>query len=138
MPGPTVRAPIAAASRDANSPATPASTMKRLAAMHDPPPLRILATIAPSTAPSRPASANTTKGALPPSPIEQLTTHPAASAGPILRAAMAAGKFHGVISTETPTGWRMVRMRLSPLGAVCTWPLPRTASPENHRKNSAA
>ena len=30
--------------------------------------------------------------------------HPAASAGPILRVAMAAGKFHGVMSTETPTG----------------------------------
>ncbi len=32
------------------------------------------------------------------------TVQPAASAGPILRVAMAAGKFHGVISTLTPTG----------------------------------
>ena len=30
---------------------------------------------------------------------------PAASAGPILRVAIAAGKFHGVTSTQTPTGW---------------------------------
>jgi len=32
------------------------------------------------------------------------TVHPAASAGAILRAAMAAGKFHGVTRAETPTG----------------------------------
>ena len=33
------------------------------------------------------------------------TEHPAARAGPILRVAIAAGKFHGVISSATPTGW---------------------------------
>ncbi len=33
------------------------------------------------------------------------TGQPAASAGPILRVAIAAGKFHGVMSTETPIGW---------------------------------
>ena len=32
------------------------------------------------------------------------TVQPAASAGPILRVAIAAGKFHGVTSTQTPTG----------------------------------
>ena len=32
------------------------------------------------------------------------TVQPAASAGPILRVAIAAGKFHGVTSTATPAG----------------------------------
>ena len=32
------------------------------------------------------------------------TEHPAASAGAILRVAIAAGKFHGVIRYEGPTG----------------------------------
>ena len=32
------------------------------------------------------------------------TEQPAASAGPIFRVAIAAGKFHGVTSTHTPTG----------------------------------
>ena len=35
------------------------------------------------------------------------TVQPAASAGPILRVAIAAGKFHGVIRKLTPTGWRV-------------------------------
>jgi hypothetical protein len=149
-----------------------------LAATHTAPPLRILAIMAPSTAASTSASANTTNGALPPSSMEQLTTRgaacassreptrvepvkdslrtgcaasiastagpggcgtttfttpagtparssrsasasavsgvspagfsttvqPAASAGPILRVAMAAGKFQGVMRTLTPMG----------------------------------
>ena len=33
-----------------------------------------------------------------------ITGQPAASAGPILRVAMAAGKFHGVTSTAMPAG----------------------------------
>ena len=45
------------------------------------------------------------------------TVHPAASAGAILRVAIAAGKFHGVTSTLTPTGWCVTRSRLAPLGA---------------------
>ena len=143
------------------------------------PPLRILATMAPSSAASTSASARTTNGALPPSSIAHLRTlpaavrsssrptsvepvndsmrvrgwvsmasttgpgsevvttlstpggrpassssaataravsgvsaaglrtavQPAASAGAILRVAMAAGKFHGVTRTLTPTGW---------------------------------
>ena len=46
------------------------------------------------------------------------TAQPAASAGAILRVAIAAGKFHGVISSATPTGLRKVRIRLAPDGAV--------------------
>ncbi len=66
------------------------------------------------------------------------TVQPAASAGPILRVAIAAGKFHGVISTLTPTGWRTTRIRLAPDGAVSTEPSSRTASSAYQRKNSAA
>ena len=33
-----------------------------------------------------------------------ITVQPAATAGPIFRVAIAAGKFHGVIKSETPTG----------------------------------
>ena len=35
----------------------------------------------------------------------RITVQPAASAGAILRVAMAAGKFHGVIRTQMPMGW---------------------------------
>jgi hypothetical protein len=66
------------------------------------------------------------------------TVQPAASAGPILRVAIAAGKFHGVMSTATPIGCRSTRIRLVPDGAVCTVPSARTASSEYQRKNSAA
>ena len=66
------------------------------------------------------------------------TVQPAASAGPILRVAMAAGKFHGVTSTETPTGWRMTRILLAPDGACISTPSIRTASSAYQRKNSAA
>ena len=66
------------------------------------------------------------------------TVQPAASAGPILRVAIAAGKFHGVTSTQTPTGWCCTRIRLVPDGAVVIMPSIRTASSANQRKNSAA
>ena len=66
------------------------------------------------------------------------TVQPAASAGPILRVAIAAGKFHGVMRTLTPTGCRWTRMRLAPEGAVITEPSIRTASSAYQRKNSAA
>ena len=66
------------------------------------------------------------------------TVQPAASAGPILRVAIAAGKFHGVTSTQTPTGWRETMMRLRPDGAVASAPRCRTASSAYQRKNSAA
>ncbi|GAB3873916.1 hypothetical protein GCM10029964_015010 [Kibdelosporangium lantanae] len=66
------------------------------------------------------------------------TGQPAANAGPILRVAIAAGKFHGVNSNATPTGLRNVRIRLAPLGAVRSSPSIRTASSANQRRNSAA
>src|ERR1019366_140981 len=66
------------------------------------------------------------------------TVQPAASAGPILRVAIAAGKFHGVTSTETPTGCRMTRILFAPDGACISTPSIRTASSAYQRKNSAA
>ena len=65
------------------------------------------------------------------------TVQPAASAGPILRVAIAAGKFHGVTSTETPTGCRMTRILFAPEGACISTPSIRTASSAYQRKNSA-
>ncbi len=65
------------------------------------------------------------------------TVQPAASAGPILRVAMAAGKFHGVTSTATPAGRCWTRMRAPEAGACDTWPTLRTASSAFQRKNSA-
>ena len=41
------------------------------------------------------------------------TVQPAARAGPIFRASMALGKFHGVMQATTPTGCLMQTMRLS-------------------------
>ena len=64
--------------------------------------------------------------------------HPAASAGPILRVAIAAGKFHGVTRTLTPTGWCCTMIRFAPDGAVDSVPSIRTASSAYQRKNSAA
>ena len=46
------------------------------------------------------------------------TVQPAASAGPILRVAIAAGKFQGVISSDTPTGACATSMRFVPAGAT--------------------
>ena len=45
------------------------------------------------------------------------TGQPAASAGPILRVAMAAGKFHGVTSTAIPAGLWCTMMRAPEAGA---------------------
>ena len=45
------------------------------------------------------------------------TVQPAASAGPILRVAIAAGKFQGVANSATPTGWRETINQLAPPGA---------------------
>src|SRR3978361_1211109 len=66
------------------------------------------------------------------------TVQPAASAGPILRVAMAAGKFHGVTRTATPIGCRSTRILLGPEGAAWPVPAPRPASSAYQRKNSAA
>ena len=66
------------------------------------------------------------------------TGQPAASAGPILRVAMAAGKFHGVTSTATPAGLCWTTMRAPEAGARDTAPTARVASSAYQRKNSAA
>src|SRR5713101_8415527 len=63
------------------------------------------------------------------------TGQPAASAGPILRVAIAAGKFHGVTSTATPAGLWWTKMRAPEEGARDTWPMLRTASSAYQRKN---
>ena len=54
---------------------------------------------------------------------------PAASAGPILRVAIAAGKFHGVTSTQMPTGCCSTRIRFAPDGAVMHRARPRAPPP---------
>ena len=46
------------------------------------------------------------------------TGQPAASAGPILRVAIAAGKFHGVTSTATPAGRYCATTRAPEAGAL--------------------
>src|SRR5215472_18962847 len=66
------------------------------------------------------------------------TGQPAASAGPIFRVAIAAGKFHGVTSTATPAGRCWTKMRAPDDGARETSPMLRTASSAYQRKNSAA
>ena len=68
----------------------------------------------------------------------KITVQPAASAGPIFRVAIAAGKFHGVINSETPIGCLVTKILLSPLGELLNSPFILTASSENQRKNSAA
>ena len=70
VPRPIFSEDIRSVSREAKSSATDSWTWKRLAAVHASPMLRILASMAPSTAASRSASANTRNGALPPSSIE--------------------------------------------------------------------
>ncbi len=48
----------------------------------------------------------------------RIIVQPAAMAGPILRVAMASGKFHGVMSNEGPTGRFVTSSREPPSGAV--------------------
>src|SRR5699024_9386567 len=62
---------------------------------------------------------------------------PAAIAGPILRVAMASGKFHGVMRMHGPTGSEVTISRVLPSGERRASPVMRQASSENHRKNSA-
>src|SRR3979490_589595 len=68
----------------------------------------------------------------------RITVQPAASAGPILRVAIAAGKFHGVTKIETPTGCCNTKIRLVPPGLVEISEILPPASSEYQRKNSAA
>src|SRR5262245_10554302 len=65
------------------------------------------------------------------------TGQPAASAGPILRVAIAAGKFHGVTSTAMPAGLWCTKIRAPDASARDTSPILRTASSAYQRKNSA-
>ena len=64
----------------------------------------------------------------------QTTVQPAASAGAILRASMALGKFQGVMQATTPTPWRMQTTRLSFAGGGMTSPYMRFASSANHSR----
>ena len=68
----------------------------------------------------------------------KIIVQPAATAGPILRVAIPAGKFHGVIRIERPIGSCETRMRLSPDGDLRKSPGVRTVSSANQRKNPAA
>ena len=63
---------------------------------------------------------------------------PAASAGAIFRAIIAAGKFHGVIAAATPMGSRSTTMRAPALWLGITCPSIRFASSPNHSRNDAA
>ena len=82
------------------------------------------------------ASALAVKGV---SPGDLATTvQPAARAGPILRVIMAAGKFHGVMRPQTPTGWRIARTRFVGVEEGTTSPWIWAASSLNHRKKLAA
>ena len=65
------------------------------------------------------------------------TGQPAASAGAILRVAIASGKFHGVTSSAGPTPRCSTICRFAPLGAVRVIPLMRTACSEYQRTYSA-
>jgi hypothetical protein len=80
----------------------------------------------PSTAASRSASSKTIKGALPPSSRASAnadkgvdsaglttTVQPDANAGPAFLVIMTAGKFHGVIAQQTPTGCFVTTSRRS-------------------------
>ncbi len=62
----------------------------------------------------------------------QTTVQPAARAGAILRAIIAAGKFQGVMAATTPTGSLMANMRRPGTGAGMMSPLERVACSANH------
>jgi hypothetical protein len=85
---------------------------------------------------SRPARASAVSGVS--SAGFSTTEQPAANAGPSFLVAIAAGKFQGVTSTETPIGCRVTRILLAPAGATVRFPSIRTASSAYQRKNSAA
>jgi hypothetical protein len=66
------------------------------------------------------------------------TGQPAASAGAHLRVIIAAGKFHGVIAAETPTGSTMTMMRRSRSGEATLRAPTRRPSSANHLMKLAA
>ena len=65
-----------------------------------------------------------------------ITGQPAASAGAILRVAIASGKFQGVIRYAGPTGRWETTIRPVPSGLIPYRPSIRTASSLNQRRNS--
>ncbi len=57
------------------------------------------------------------------------TVLPKARAGAAFHSGIAAGKFQGVISATTPSGWRRVSCNAPGACAGMTSPISRTASP---------
>ncbi|MNT66335.1 hypothetical protein D3C72_2043960 [compost metagenome] len=60
------------------------------------------------------------------------TVQPAASAGAILRAIIASGKFHGVMAATTPTGSLITSILRPGTASAITSPQMRVASSANH------
>ena len=94
-----------------------------------------------STPTGRPASCSTDANRAAVSGVRsagfRIAVQPAASAAPTLRAAIASGKFQGVMSRLGPTGCLVTSTRDRPSGDGAYRPYVRTASSENHRRNSA-
>ncbi len=95
-----------------------------------------------STPSGRPASISNSANASDDSGVRlaglRTMVQPAATAGAILRVPIAIGKFHGVISRQGPTGWRVTMTRPFPVGLTLKRPSMRTASSEYQRRKSAA
>ena len=68
----------------------------------------------------------------------RMTALPLASAGPTYSTGMFIGKFHGVIATTTPRGWRNVITRLRGSSTGIVSPVSRRASAAASRKPLAA
>ena len=64
--------------------------------------------------------------------------HPAARAAAVFRAAMATGKFQGVIKAATPTGSRVSNTLRPLMGGARTSPSSLLTCSENHSKKDAA
>ena len=128
-PRPTTWPAIRAASRRANSSATERCTWNRLAAVHASPPLRIFAAIAPSTAASRSASANTRNGALPPSSIEVRSTLSAHCASSVRPTAVEPVK--DSLRTEPPRISGSMSAPASVVGTVLTHAVRQASLPQD-------
>ena len=66
------------------------------------------------------------------------TAQPAASAGATLRVIIAAGKFHGVMMPQTPTGSLVTCSEVFGVDDGIVWPYERVASSANHDMKLAA
>jgi hypothetical protein len=64
--------------------------------------------------------------------------HPVASTGPIFLAIIAAGKFHGTSSAQTPTGCLTVKFLVPGRLQGMVVPFERSASPANQLRKLAA